>query len=152
MAGSSITTGIPQAGSPFTDPANGVITPPWFRLLTGFFTKLGGGAPSASAVYFQEINGEVFAYNAGTQEEIGPVGVGSGEPGVVQVLGASPFSFTATGAGTLLADGGTVTITRGGSTFPTNSASAGGAFPLLPSDTATISWSGGAPNVTWLPT
>ena len=70
-----------------------------------------------------------------------------------QVTGVSPFTFTATSSGNLLCSGGTVTFSRNGGVtyYPANAANAGGSFFLSAGDIVQVSWSGGAPNIVWMP-
>lgn len=79
-----------------------------------------------------------------------PQALSPGASAQAQALTSSPFAFAASVAGTLYVSSGAVTVTRAGITMTPGVL--GGAFPLLTSDTVTVSWfSTVVPSVTFLP-
>lgn len=73
-----------------------------------------------------------------------------GQPAVEQVLGASPFTFTAGFQGILLIESGQVQFSRG--LFgPMTVGLAGGAISVLVADIVTVTWFNSVPKVVFLP-
>lgn len=157
MTNSSATTAqtptLPQLNSPFVD-EGGIIQQVWYRFLVSLANKTGLGVATNLIAYveYNATTGILTAYSASTNQPIGEINLND-NPGlapVVETPTISPFVFTAKSSGTLFSSGGTIQISRNnGMLLPANTPNAGGATPLRTGDSVSISWSGGAPEVTW---
>ena len=149
-------TGFPQAGQPFVeDNGSGsmVLTRPWQRFLANLWNKSGGGNALINAAYLTINNGVLSVYQAVTGQLIGQLAVfnNPGQPGVAQVLGASPFVFTSPGTGSLIVESGQVEISRDHGVTLLICSLTGGAIPVLKLDQVRVTWYNAKPKVTYLP-
>jgi hypothetical protein len=70
----------------------------------------------------------------------------------VLVLGASPFAYQAPAKGFLIVRGGSVSAVQFTRAVTTLTGQTQGVFPLAQGDTLTITYTGGGPTLTWVPT
>lgn len=146
--------GLPRLSAPFVD-ENGLLAKAWYRFVISCWRALGQAyvAPEASVVLQITETGTVNVIRASTGAILGQLNFSAAPGGAaeVQVVGASPFVFTATNGGTLLISSGQTELSRdGGGTFYVVSL-VGNALPMLKNDVARVSWFGNAPSIVFLP-
>lgn len=148
------TTGFPQIATPFVDEQRN-ITQPWYRLLLNLFLKSGGSLPPTSATYLQAIGGGNFAViDATTGDNLGTVVTvapsrGASQP---QIVGASPYVFTAAGVGSLVVESGQVEVSNDAGATYLIAGLAGGVVPCLTGTRVRVTYYNSKPSVTFLPT
>lgn len=142
---------LPHREYPLTD-ATGTVQTPWHRFFTALLSKTGGSANAVAQTGYLTTDGSgVTAFQAGTDKSLGTILLSGSPGGVAEEVPAStsPANFLAQISGTFLASSGTIQITRNGIAFPAGAA--GGAIALRSGDQVNVSWTGGAPTLTWLP-
>ena len=158
MAGSSPNVNqpvFPLVTAPFVEPS-GHLTVPWFRFLVNLWNRTGGSnAPVTSAVYFvQAALGSLLAYlvQASGQVLLGTVLTTQSNGPTAQVLNpiSSPMNFTASVAGTFIANSGTILLSRGGNLLGQIGV-VGGCVPLMAGDGVQLQFNSPPSLVLWLP-
>ena len=151
-SGTQPQAGMPQIGTPMVD-ENGMLSGPWGRFFIELWKRTGGsGVSSQNGAYFVVgADGNIGVYATNNNTLLGTLVFAPVSPLApqAQTLGASPFKFTAAQPGTLVVSSGAVSITRSGVTA--SAGSAGGALALAEDDSASVSWTGGAPSVVFFP-
>lgn len=144
--------GFPRLDTPLVN-ADGSISIPWYRLLVQLYRQGGGSAPINQSVVLQLVGGDINAYDT-EGNFIATLQTADSPGGAAQVLSpvVSPFYYTASVSGTLLAFGCRLELSRdSGANWQVVSLT-GGALPMLTEDEARMSWfSAVAPSVVWLP-
>ena len=158
--------GFPQITEPMVDD-NGALSRPWYQFLRGLWLRFGGAIANpitgllvdSGAVVLAEVEGQEVALVSGAYDaNTGDVTVSTpivGAAAIPQVLGASPFIFTAAFQGTLIVQSAQVEISRnaGANWYLVNAT--GGAIPMLTGDKVRVTWYGvgvgNRPTVTFLP-
>ena len=152
---------MPLNDVPFVEP-NRALTFIWYNFLRSLWQRVGGNIA-------QLISGAVDTINHTLRLVIGSnsfvaLGVSAAEgqdaevqtplkgaAGITQVLGASPFTFTAPFQGALLVESGQVAFQRSGMPAPVVCGLQGGLLPLLKGDIVVVTWYNSAPSVIFLP-
>lgn len=151
------TLGFPDADSRMVT-EDGSITEPWHRLLSGMWKRLGGSfLQDGNAAFIEQTSIDAGApltvKSAVTGQPIGGLVIttGTGGPAQPQVLGASPFIFTAATSGVLVVFGAQVELSRNGITFYPVGLT-GGSPLVLVGDKIRVTWfTAQAPTVTFFP-
>ena len=154
MSGSSIR--VPSPTTPIVD-KSGTMTVVARQFFAGVLNRVGGSTGAVAA-----LNGnanEEFAV-ADAKETFDAVPLAQAQtlfgvtasPGAASVVtvGASPFSYTATAAGVLVVDGGTVSAVSLARGSVSATAPITGLFPLRNGDTVKVTYTA-APTLTWFP-
>lgn len=141
-----------KTGAPLVD-SNGNITQPWYRMLLTLWQRVGGSSVVNENFYYIDNSGgsPVIVNPQGTSGGTIPTSGGAGGPAQPQVLGASPWTYAATQAGSLVVDAGKVQVSRDGGVSWYSVGYLGGMVRLLAGDQAKVSWVGDPPVVAFLP-
>lgn len=151
----SVQQGFPQLSTPFVD-TNRLLALPWYQLMIELWQKQGGGTSTASATIILQYNGvNVGMYDAVTGAFLGNVSISNpvGGAAVNVVPGASPFTYTAPQAGTLIVAAAQIEISRDSGANWFIASVTGGTVPVLFDDQVRMTWYGpNIPVITFLPT
>ncbi len=142
---------VPRLDTPLVNP-DGTPSIPWYYFFVQLWKNSGGSTPGALVSYLATAPGGGFeVYNASTNQLIGVVtnSLAIGEPVVPQVLGLSPFVFSAGAPGFLVVFGAKVELSRDSGAHWFQASLVGGSFPLRNGDSARVSWTTGTPEVEW---
>lgn len=147
----TVNSPFPKLNTPLID-ETGNPSIPWYRTLIDMWKKLGGSSSNTpDMVFFQQINGSIFAFDSASGDPLGQIPSLIAGPAQPQILGTSPFVFTATVAGTLVIDSGKVEISRNNGVTWYQCSLQGGAIPMLIADKVRITWFQQTPVVAFLP-
>lgn len=144
---------FPRLVSEFVNPDR-TLSYPWYRLLITLWQRTGGSVVSTTGSAFLNLVGSLLdAYRSSDGTRIGTVQMdnSAGGPAAVQVLGASPFIFTAPICGTLLVESGQIEFSRDSGANWYVFGLAGGATHLMAGDQVRVTWYNVAPKVVWMP-
>ena len=151
-------TPFPNLDIRFSDEA-GNITKRWHRLLVDLWKKTGSSQSSTIlSAYIQQSNSSsglpLRVYSA-TGVFLGEIRASAvaGQPAQPQTLAASPFTYTASQDGILVAENGKIELSRNGGAVFYQVGLVGGGLPMLAADIVKITWFGAvSPKVTFFPT
>ena len=148
---------VPRLNTPMVN-EDLTVGPAWYRFFIGMYNRLGGSMlAQPNSVFISQApvgaGAPLAAYSSIDGSLIGIIQLSdqTGGPAVPQVLGSSPFVFTAPGAGTLIVASGKVEISRDNGVTWYTVGLQGGPVPIVRLDQVRVSWTGSAPQVTLLP-